>query len=284
MYTDCPGFWETLGFDEEDDYVTFHNSRMKNSVVASDNRGFVNRDAVILEVRSRAMVTMTESLSDLYEVNAGEDGPWNRARLEFRFFTDVLPVVLGEKKPLDKNNVVEGLSAVIDDGLQLLSVDQSAISVDITGRYLHLRSKAFKKEGQPMPGAEAGKLTVVLDLNDKLTDFLDLDDQRLMFPLDDARTHQAEPRDDAVFDALEEHYPYMMLPEGHGVSNNYVEGRGFTSVLALVTAPGEFLGPGIIFTGDVDHLYVTYLGNRLKPVTLRQSMTFYVCIDMQRLF
>jgi hypothetical protein len=276
LYSDARGFWDTLGFS--DLYRDFPGAKMKNAAAAAVITGFSNRHAWETEFRGSDMVTVDPALSDIYEAFAG-GAAVAQPKLEFRYFTDVLPMDLAQKRALNKTAVSDGLASLLDDGLRLLSVDESAVHFEFVGKNLVFKSREFQRR---VPG-EGGTVTVYLQITGELKSFLKMTEDTLAFPLDDPRSYQVEPRDQDEYDALEGHYPVTMLLQ-QGEASSYVEGRGFCSVLGVLREVDDVIGSGTVVYGDCDELTVRFLDKKLRPVSVRESLTCFLTLELTNLF
>ena len=274
MYTDSVGFWDTLGFQgsAESGYSVL-DKKMRD--VAGVVWGFENQGrATMVEYISRKMASGTEPMDILYENYAGNLAV-NRPKLEVRVMEDVLPIALSKKRALSRHQVVEGLSLIIDEGLALLNLDENFISVVASGRYLLVKSKEL---------GDDPKMKVVIEVSPKLADFLQMEGPSMEFPLHDSKSYQLEPKDDSGYDPLEDFYPVYLIPEGSGSGNDYVEGRGFTTVLSTMRGPGDFVGSGSVFYGEVDELRLTFLDRSFKPIVTRETLKVFLGLELRPLF
>jgi hypothetical protein len=275
IYSDARGFWDTLGFTGL--FRTFDGAKMKGQVAATGVvAGFTNREAATMVVTGRSIFTATEPINVLYRAFAG-GAATERPRLEFRIFQDVLPVALAKQMPLTKTAASDGMATLLDDGLRLLGVDETAVFLELVGKNMVFRSREFPR------GAAAGTVTVHLEVSGELRSFLKMDEDRLSFPLDDPRTYQAEPREGEEYDALDGHYPVTMVLQ-QGESVNYVEGRGYCSLLCLMRDTDDVVGGGAVVAGDCEQLTVRFLDKKLKPVLVREHLTCYLALELQSLF
>lgn len=275
IHTSSVGFWDTLGF-EQDSYQSFPDSRMKNAPqVTALAFGFVNLEPVEVEVVGKEMGN-TEPLGPMYAVFGGVA---KQIHLELRFLQVELPLALARKRPMNRTQIADCLATVLDDGLRLLNLDPSAISVETAGKYLVLRSKEFT-----LPGVDPDEppAVIAMTFSTELTEFLQLEQDNIYFPLSstDTRTYELKPRDEPDFDPLDPFYPLTLLLQ-QGQAINYVEGRGFSSILTLMRGKEDFVGEGVVISGQCDQLVVRFLDKLLRPVRLRdRSTTFVLTLEL----
>ena len=284
VYTSTRGFFDTLGF-EEGSYREFPGVRMKHAPnVTVLAYGFTNRKAETLEIVSRDQANDSAVLKITYDAVAGPN-PTARPHLELRMFQDVLPLGLSKKRPMSKTLVMDSLATVLNDGLNILSVDTAAVFVEASGKNLIIKSKEYRRPGATKDAAaEEVKVTVVVTLSTELKDFLQVDSDKLEFPLGDARNYEVEPLDEESFDIFGEFYPISLVLQ-QGIAKNFIEDRGFTSLLAVMRGRDDFVGEGSIFYGDCDQLTVRFLDKRLQPVKLRErSTTLILTLELEPLF
>ncbi len=260
IYTAAAGFWEALGF-EQGSYESFPGSSLKHAPGATAQAfGFSNREARTWTVYGRVLSSAVEPVGEIY---AEMGGTSKQPHLEIRFLQNSLPLALAKRRPMTRTQVADGLATLVETGLHLLNLDRSAIAVESAGRYLSLKSKEY--------GEEAAA-SVVLAFSTELMDFLQLDSDVLHFPLSDSRHYELRPRQEEEFDPLAESYPVSLCLQ-QGEAKNFVQGRGFTSLLAVMRGKEDFVGDGAVFCGNCEQLTVRFLDKRLKPVTLRERST-----------
>lgn len=284
VYTATQGFWDTLGF-EEDSYKQFPGVRMKHSagtVVLA--YGFTNRTADTLEIVSRETASDTATLNVVF---AAVSDPTQGARtyLELRVFQDVLPLALAKKRPVNKTLVMDGLATVLDSGLRILGLDPTAVYIEASQKNLVFKSKEYHRLGTVNdPALVDAKVSVVVNFPSELQDYLKMDVEKLVFPLSDSRSYEVEPREEGSFDPLEEFYPVSLALQ-QGEAKNFVEGRGFTSLLGVMRSREDIVGEGAVFYGDCEQLTVRFLDKRLQPIRLRErSTTFILTLELDPLF
>jgi hypothetical protein len=276
LYTDVKGFWQTLGYEPEQ-IRTFEGAKMKGANAEAPIWGFTNRSADAEEVFGREMMH-TEDMALLYGLFA-DGAPVAQPKLELRFFQDSLPIALAKRKPLNRTAVSDGLASLLDDGLKILSVDEGAVFFELTDKSLFFRSKEY-----PSRTLGAGTVTVHLQFGRELKNWLKMEEESLSFPMDDPRTYQMDPRDEAASDPLLPFYPVTMLLQ-QGPAVNYVEGQGFCSVLGILRDPDDVIGgAGIVVYGDSDELTVSFLDKTLKPINLKETLTCYLTLEFHALF
>jgi hypothetical protein len=275
IYSDARGFWSTLGFAGL--FKDFPGARMKGQAVAVGVvSGFVNKQAATVHIHGRLMFTHTEPIPLLYTNFAGGDVV-GQPKLEFRIFQDVLDIALAEKKPLNATAASDGMATLLDDGLRLLGVDESAVFLELAGKNMVFRSKDFPR------GDAAGTVTVHLRINGDLKAFLKMEEDSLSFPLDDPRTYQAELRDVEEYDPLDGAYPVTMVLQ-EGECRNYVEGRGHCSILCVLRDVDDIVDGSAVVGGDCERLTVRFLGKKLSPVVARENLTCFLTLEFQPLF
>ena len=284
VYTASLGFWDTLGF-EDDSYREFPDVRMKHApgtnVLAY---GFANRTADTVQVVGTDVATNSPTLADVYSAFAPNAN--NRTYLEVRLFQDVLPLALAKKRPMNRTLVLDGLCVVLDDGLRILGLDPTAVYLEAAGKTLVFKNKEYHRAGAAggEDAADDARVSVVLTFPAELKDYLQLDVDRLTFPLSDARHYEVEPREEASFDPLEDYYPCTLVLQ-QGAAKNYVEGRGLVSILAVMRSREDFCGEGAVFYGHCEQLTVRFLDKRLRPVRLSdRSTTFILTLELEPLF
>ena len=284
IYTTTDGFWDTLGF-EEDSYRSFPDVRMKHAPATNVLAyGFTNRTPDTLQVLARNLATNTATLNDVYTA-ISEPNVSQRTHLEVRYFQDVLPIALAKKRPMNKTLVLDGLCVVLDDALRILGLDPTAVYIEAVGRTLVFKNKEYHRTGAAKDAAAVdARMSVVLKFPTELQEFLQLEVDSLTFPLSDGRSYEVEPREEASYDPLESFYPCTLLLQ-QGDAKNYVEGRGFTSILAVMRSREDFVGEGAVFFGHCEQLTVRFLDKRLQPVRLRERLTtFILTLELEPLF
>jgi hypothetical protein len=274
LYTDAFGLFETLGFNppalKKFDGISLMNH--VGPVVAI--WGFENESVDVVEQLGEPMSAYGEAMEELYHGFA-EDKAVTDPKLELRVLREPVTLALEHKSPLTKLHVAEALSTVLDDGLRVLSLDESFLSVMPAGRFLVVRSREVEED--------VSFSRVVVELSPTLARFLQVESV-MEFPLHESKSYQLEPKDENDF--LDEHYPVYLVPEGtgNGTDWSYVEGRGFTSVMAVMKSPGEIMGPGTLVYGDRDALKLTFLDRSFNPIMTMDPLTVYLTLELQSLF
>ena len=279
LYCTVDAFWQTIGY-EPGSYEEFPGSVMKNTTATVLAYGFRNVEPDQVEITSRLMQTNNEPLKAIYEMTAGPS-PTQQPRLEFRFHEDVLPLHLARARPMTKSLAADGIATVLEDALHLLSLDPSAISIEAFGKNFVFKSKEYRRVGKD---EFEPHVSIKVGFSDELKDFLQLTERSLLFPLSDARSYEVEPRDESNFDPLAEFYPISLLCD-KGPADNYVEGRGFTSMLAVMKGVDDFTGGKIAIGGECEEITLRFLDKRLQPVKLRdRETTFILTLELEPLF
>jgi hypothetical protein len=274
LYTDAVGLFETLGFNPPQ-LKKFDAAAMMNHVGPPTALwGFDNDSLDVVEQFGEELSTDGEAMEDLYHGFAADKAVAD-PKLELRLLREPVTLALEHKKPLTKLHVAEALSTILDDGLRLLSLDENFLSVVPAGRFLVVRSREMAEDESVSK--------VVVELSETLARFLQVESV-MEFPLHESKAYQLEPKDEADF--LDDHYPVYLVPEGPGDGTDwsFVEGRGFTSVMAVMKSPGEFVGPGAIVYGDRDTIKLTFLDRSFNPLMTLDPLTVYLTLELQSLF
>lgn len=278
LFTDDEHFWTALRFKTAP--VEHHRYGASD---ASGRHGVANKSPGEM-IHPTEEITLTERPDILYRGKSGGAPPARKKlRLEVEFYVDWLPQTLAAKKKLDSGTAAKAFAHLLRAGLAVLSLDPDGV-VEVDGDSqpgsLVVTSKRY--------GAAPAQLAVVsVRLSPSIRDFFVLGEDVLNFPSNDPQVYVLGGREAAADDPLAGRYPLHLVAEGRERAHHFVHGRGWTTVLGLLSTPSKFAGANdwVELRQGTNELRLLLLDRWCKPVVSYAPTEFVLYLELvARLF
>jgi len=269
LYVNDPGFWPTLGFPDE--AVTIKSLRMKSNKTPGEVFGFFNSGSTTFEIYSKSFLG-GEFFNFIHPRYGGKSG---RTYMEVTWETLTIPLESDGPKGVSRLEAINELSEMIDFGLRLYGVVDTAISVTDSGEDVGFSFTSTAAWGDC-------PLVITLTFDDQLAHFLTLAKKTMTFPLQDNRGYVAKPRKSGE-DVLEPEYPLKVVVVGKGDCVDYVEGIGYCSVVSHANDASLFNGRGIVLRGEEDMLTVYVVNKRFERIRFKEDVQMYLSLEFETL-
>lgn len=277
FFVDDRHFWSSLRFPSN--LVEHHHYGGVGG--RKDRHGITNRSDRTLVVTTEPIHENEDPETLYWAENEAEPPESTQLRVEVEFLGGWHPQTLSEEEKLDQDSAATALDRLLRSGLALLLLDPDQVvevDADTTPGTAVLHSKNFGQGGR--------LVQVSVRLSQVLADFFELSDRTLVFPSTDPRVYPLTQRTPPSDDVLEGLYPVHLVALGQPGAHHFVHGRGWVSLLGLLTSPVHFAGRTEwmeLASGETE-LRLQLVDRWCKPVVSTCVTEFVLYLELVDLF
>jgi hypothetical protein len=269
LYINDPGWWPTLGFPDE--AVTVRELKMKSDKSPGAVYGFFNEGTTTFEIFSKPF-SGGEFFNLFHPRYGGRSG---RVYMEASWESLTVPLESSGPKGVTRMEAINEISEMIDYGLRLYGVADTAISVTDSGEDVGFAFTSQASWGDC-------PLVITITFDDQLAHLLTLEKNTMTFPMQDRRGYVAKPRKNGE-DVLADEYPLKVVVVGKGDCVDYVEGIGYCSIIGHANDASVFGGRGCILRGEEDVLTVYIVNKSFEKIEFKEDVRLFLSLEFENL-
>jgi hypothetical protein len=268
LYSDCFGFFETIGFDP---------ARIEEKIVREGDDpvyGFFNNTQKVHIYRSPPAHARTP-LNSIFKVIAAGKQTRQRVIIEMGFRKEIhFPLTLEGQRGLSKTEAMHAIAELTDRALKLASLDDKAIQLHMgDDGEIKFESKAIHD------------CPVTLELTPRfpLDEYLKSPRLKIVFPMNDDRHYSYGTRK-IDHDPLFNYYPISVVSISGGEAKHYLEGFGQVALLGhMVHHDNCVTLDGLTLCGGLQAVSVYFVDKNIKRMAFKENVNIYGTFHLEPL-